>query len=795
MFNTDKIFQGIAYELKPNTTYHFAVFTYNSVDKCYNLNKATAFETTDSGYPGFELNDGTFLFSKVFDFGTIGVNTYIDTVIYIKNIAQGNLKIFGVNITKQNNNSFQIISAPTFPLLLAEDERIPITIRCYPLTIGNTSTFLNLFFSNTYEIISLKLNASALFLPLHYRSINDGIWENPLTWESSVDNINWKQAVRPPSDIDGAVLIDHYITIYDPVAIKNAVITENGFLDVFKGPLSIINVQSDDMTVYGILKTSFDGDITTNGNILFKKGSNYIHNVNHKASIPNGTWEIGSTCEINGYTSTPDLSKIGLNQSFFNLIWNCPYQKNDANLAGLLNTVNGDFIIENTGLSLIKLSETTANLNIRGDLIIGANAMLDLGGETQSASIQIGGDLYIAGSIVNSGTAGAQITFNGQKQTFYTHNSNALNNNIDFVIDNKTTVTLNSNISIPKNLILKNGKLALDAYDMCIVGNIIGGNKASYIQTNGIGKLILDVHGSMHFPIGNTSYNPVTLTTKVPNSLGARVIDAVYTNGHIGKIINQDVVKRTWDISGNLIDTLSLELFWSENDEGLRFDRDKCYISHYENSKWNGEAPDAASNDIMISRSRDGFTTLSPFAIGSNGVMPVTYNLFSARPYKDDVKLAFATLLEEKNEFFEIERSADGEIFESIGKIDGAGDSYQELRYTFIDSEPLEDLNYYRIRQVSSDGYETFTDTRLVKYSTYTITVNLRNRDGQIDIFTDVNNYNVRIFNMAGQEVAYFPQLYGTQSIGIGSIESGLYFAKVEFPESGYFEVIKILKY
>jgi hypothetical protein len=56
----------------------------------------------------------------------------------------------------------------------------------------------------------------------------------------------------------------------------------------------------------------------------------------------------------------------------------------------------------------------------------------------------------------------------------------------------------------------------------------------------------------------------------------------VYKEGLSGKIITQDVVKRTWDITGNLTDTVAIELFWSASDEGHRFDRDKCYVSHFE---------------------------------------------------------------------------------------------------------------------------------------------------------------------------------------------------------------------
>jgi hypothetical protein len=196
----------------------------------------------------------------------------------------------------------------------------------------------------------------------------------------------------------------------------------------------------------------------------------------------------------------------------------------------------------------------------------------------------------------------------------------------------------------------------------------------------------------------------------------------------------------------------------------------------------------------MYSRTRGSFTSLSPFAIVSNGVLPVTYNLFSARPFKNNVKIAFSTLTEVDNEYFEIQHSANGNDFEVLGKLDGGGDSNQELRYTFYDTEPIDGNNYYRIRQVSYDGYETFTDTKKVNMSNANITVTLRNRDGLIEINTEAADYNVLIYTMSGQEIGYFPHLSGRQSVLLDHVQPGLYFAKIEVPQSDYYDVVKILK-
>ncbi len=73
------------------------------------------------------------------------------------------------------------------------------------------------------------------------------------------------------------------------------------------------------------------------------------------------------------------------------------------------------------------------------------------------------------------------------------------------------------------------------------------------------------------------------------------------------------------------------------------------------------------------------------------------------------VKLIWATSSEKNNEFFTIERSADGINFYPIGTVYGAGNSTSELTYRFIDNEPLSGLSYYQLKQTDTDGKETYS--------------------------------------------------------------------------------------
>ena len=97
------------------------------------------------------------------------------------------------------------------------------------------------------------------------------------------------------------------------------------------------------------------------------------------------------------------------------------------------------------------------------------------------------------------------------------------------------------------------------------------------------------------------------------------------------------------------------------------------------------------------------------FTYYPTSVLPVTYISFDAGLKEEQVKLNWTTASEIQNDFFTIERSADGLSFEEIGKISGAGTSLQMHSYTFIDAHPNSGINYYRLKQTDFNGDYTYS--------------------------------------------------------------------------------------
>ncbi len=117
--------------------------------------------------------------------------------------------------------------------------------------------------------------------------------------------------------------------------------------------------------------------------------------------------------------------------------------------------------------------------------------------------------------------------------------------------------------------------------------------------------------------------------------------------------------------------------------------------------------------------SRTGVTdanisTAQTFVIGTyNQVatpLPIQLISFKGKKVGIDNELEWTTASELNNDFFTIERTYDGTIFETVGTQSGAGNSNALLDYFLIDYNVRPVINYYRLKQTDYDGQFTFSD-------------------------------------------------------------------------------------
>ncbi len=86
------------------------------------------------------------------------------------------------------------------------------------------------------------------------------------------------------------------------------------------------------------------------------------------------------------------------------------------------------------------------------------------------------------------------------------------------------------------------------------------------------------------------------------------------------------------------------------------------------------------------------------------GILPVELVQFNGKLQHKFVELQWQTATETNNEYFTVERSVDGVVYEAIGRVSGQGTISESQNYTFVDKEPRDGENYYRLRQTDYDG-------------------------------------------------------------------------------------------
>lgn len=93
--------------------------------------------------------------------------------------------------------------------------------------------------------------------------------------------------------------------------------------------------------------------------------------------------------------------------------------------------------------------------------------------------------------------------------------------------------------------------------------------------------------------------------------------------------------------------------------------------------------------------------------IFGNLTLPVELLRFSGEKVASGIQLNWQTASEENASHFEIERSADGRSFETIGEVEAIG---KAAEYSFVDKNLIRSIAYYRLKMSDFDGAFEYSD-------------------------------------------------------------------------------------
>lgn len=388
-------------------------------------------------------------------------------------------------------------------------------------------------------------------------------------------------------------------------------------------------------------------------------------------------------------------------------------------------------------------SSTIVNIqnsfDINGELNIQAGS-LNLGNHT----IQVAGNITVDGNL-NAGTS--TVVLNGTSvQTLNTNGNNAIFNNltVNNTTANLSEIVLDSDLHISGHLELTEGiiftNIAAHKVKLLDGASSSNGNANSFVD----GEVEKTGTTAFIYPVGDVAniggsdrgiWAPIETDACALSTISANYYyenppyDWWYHGGNMDASIDHVTDREYWDLSTNNA-TPAVSIYWTDNTDDLHsfgstsgeltpaFLASNMTIAHYNTglNKWEDMGASIPTGTIYfddgVIKTTTAFSSYSPITFASKNptfTLPVELITFNANCYDDYVSINWTSASEINNDYYLVERSEDGKNWESIARVEGAGNSNTEIDYEVIDDNPLNGNNYYRLTQFDFDGkFETF---------------------------------------------------------------------------------------
>ena len=176
-------------------------------------------------------------------------------------------------------------------------------------------------------------------------------------------------------------------------------------------------------------------------------------------------------------------------------------------------------------------------------------------------------------------------------------------------------------------------------------------------------------------------------------------------------------------------------------------------------------------------------SSLYPYFVGA-APLPIELSKFGGNVLNKVVMVEWETLSETNNDYFTLEKSADGKKYEPISIIKGAGFSNRLNRYTEFDKFPNKGINYYRLKQTDFDGKYSYSDVISVDYklNDFKVVPNPSTSDNGFTLqnVSDNGSLNIIITDITGKIVLNKEFSTETGDIDIKqNLSPGIYLIKV----------------
>lgn len=331
------------------------------------------------------------------------------------------------------------------------------------------------------------------------------------------------------------------------------------------------------------------------------------------------------------------------------------------------------------------------------------------------------------------------------------------------------------------------------------------GNASSYVDGPMMYTMSLNGSATLNLPLGKGSdWRPAVLNlthnASTAYSYTAELFNAsAYALGYtIPATLDTVSFVHYWQIDRTLtssgaasqsnLTAASVQLYYDVNDGVYNASNLRVAKTITTGTAWNNMGGTGTANYTGSITSTVNFTSFCKFTLSAAvaaiwNPLPVELLSFHAKACGADVCLDWSTATETNNDFFTIEKTKDGQKYETAGITDGAGNSAHVRNYVMTDLQPYAGESYYRLKQTNFDGSSTYSELVPVDFSASGLSIDIypNPSDGQeLNLVTGpaAQDITITVYDMSGQRIyngiipagksgMYTPELAGRLAPGI----------------------------